>query len=71
MKYSKFNVLFDYEDKSYITNTVTKAVVELDDIHREIINEGSISKLTEEERQILVNLEYENAVAIYICTIPR
>ena len=28
-------------------------------------------KLTDEERQILVNLEYEKAVVIYICTIPR
>ena len=28
-------------------------------------------KLTDEERQILVNLEYEKAVAIHICTIPR
>lgn len=28
-------------------------------------------KLTDGERQILVNLEYEKAVGIYICTIPR
>ena len=27
-------------------------------------------KLTDEERQILVNLEYEKAVAMYICKIP-
>ena len=37
MKFSRFNVFFEHQDKKYVSNTYSKAVIALDEIHYDIL----------------------------------
>lgn len=52
MKFSKFNVFFEHENKKYVSNTYSKAVIALDDIHYDIIKNKSIERLREIEEDL-------------------
>ena len=54
MKLSQFNIIFDNAGKSYITNTFSKGIIELDEHHRNIISDKRLDLLTENEIALLL-----------------
>lgn len=54
MKFSKFNILFKHNNKQYLTNTLSKSIIELDDNYENIILNNEIEKLSDEDKQFLL-----------------
>ena len=49
MKPSRFNVFFEHNNRNYVTNTVSKSIVELEDNYKNILEHGDLSQLSEDE----------------------
>lgn len=54
MKPSKFNIIFDHEDKLYMANTLTKSILQINKDIKEVIENNQISKLCTEEQKVLL-----------------
>lgn len=48
LKISKFNILFEYNNNFYVTNTVSKAVIELDSEHRDRVKNKKLDGFSAE-----------------------
>lgn len=55
MKPSKFNVFFNYNNKDYITNTLSKSVDELEGDDKQLLETGDFSKLSSDEQEYLLS----------------
>lgn len=54
MKLSKFNIIFKHRNQLYITNTLSKSILQIDEKCEEIIKQNLIDNLTCEEQDILL-----------------
>ncbi|MDM8157023.1 radical SAM protein [Amedibacillus dolichus] len=53
MKFSKFNITFDYNNKSYLTNTFSKSILEIDSRIKRIIENNISDALSKNEESLL------------------
>ena len=53
MKLSLFNIIFEHKNLFYITNTLSKGVLEINDEYRNILSSGDTTALTTEDWQLL------------------
>lgn len=60
MKLSKFNILFDHNDKVFLTNTFSKSTIELDKEHADLLRSGKVDLLNDNDANFLL----ENGFAV-------
>lgn len=52
MKFSKFNIVFDYKTNIYITNTLTKSIMQIDEKIKKVLKDNKIDDFSQEEINI-------------------
>lgn len=55
MKLSKFNIIFDHNNETYITNTLSKSILKIDDKYKKIFENAQVNELSKEEQKLLLD----------------
>lgn len=54
MKLSQFNIIFEHCNETYITNTLSKSILKIDDSHKQILENGEVNSLVATEQALLL-----------------